>query len=424
MAFAACQKEEPLTPEPVQEFKKVEILHDDPGLLLAKNLSLTLQDAEVRKFIQDQAVKQFDGDYDILLSKAQHESLSSANARGAGTFGQILSGGGMANARTKGLDLDKMLAENPLLQIAVPELPEASAESWDAKNYSPIVVYRVPGVDLNEVTHLPAFDAEGNPFDFNITEVPTQPIIVVSNNERLTAVPKGKSPESVIKARIACATPTPYYTDANFDYYFTPELYCSEPYPSYPTDPGTGGGTSSCDRDNDNQKDYIKKVRFTGIKTFRQAEAYVDGNPEVFVVVTFGAKDPGGFSHYRKYIPSTDRNQWKDCSVFSCKTEWYDETRNGMPLALVHWDKDFYGDRTRHDWFEYDQKGKAIEYTVSLTTGFGDNEKNAVSGSVKYTITNTDYILGHDVVEYCDKTSGGGTLYTTGFMDWYIGRAE
>ncbi len=160
-----------------------------------------------RAFIQQQAVRQFDGDYDILLAEAQHESITSSNARGTKTFGQLLSGT-EENARTESLDLDNLLAENPLLQIAIPALPNASAESWDVNDYSPTVVCRIPGIDLNEVTHLPAFDSEGNQFDFDITKIPTEPIVVVSYNERLTAIPKDKS------ARTLLACPVdPYFAD-------------------------------------------------------------------------------------------------------------------------------------------------------------------------------------------------------------------
>jgi hypothetical protein len=420
--FFACQQEEPVAPEPGQPLQKAEVNSSDAGLQIAKSLSLAMKDAAAREFIQSQAVRQFDGDYDILLAKARHESVTSSNARGAATFGQLLSQNEV-NARTQALDLDKMLAENPLLQIAVPELPETSAESWDVENYAPIVVYRTPGVDLNEVTHLPAFDSEGNRFDFDITKIPTEPIVVVSYNERLTAVPKYKS------ARMVLACPVePYYADENYNYYYTADLYCEPGYPDEPGDPsdpgdgGSGGGSTYCDRDWKGAKDELKQLRFSTIDYFRQAEHYVDGNPEVYFVITFGAKVSEEFSILRKYIPSLDRSHWKDCGVFSCDPEWYNHERNGIPLPIFDWDPKDFGDRVRYDFFEEDFSKVKQEYTAGLKTTIEiEGVGTEVSGSGKWTINAKDYPMGEDFVQYCDKARSGGTLYTTGKIYFYIG---
>jgi hypothetical protein len=417
--FFACQQEEPVAPEPGQPLQKAEVNPNDAGLQIAKSLSLAMKDAAAREFIQSQAVRQFDGDYDILLAKARHESVTSSNARGTEPFGQILSQN-TSNARTQALDLDKMLAENPLLQIAVPELPEASAESWDVKNYAPIVVYRTPGIDLNEVTHLPAFDSEGNRFDFDITEVPTEPIVVVGYNERLTAIPKDKS----LRTALACPA-EPYYADENYTYYYTADLYCEPDYPGGPGDGGDddGGGAANCDRDNKSSKDQLKKLRFSTIKAFRQAESYIDGNPEVYFVVTFGAKVSENFSILRKYISSTDRSNWKDCGIFSCEPEWYDHTKDSaFPLPIFNWNPNDFGDRVRYDFFEEDFTKVKQEYTAGLKTTIKiDDIGQEISGSGKWTISSKDYLLGEAFVEYCGKANYGGSYYTTGRINFYIG---
>lgn len=415
--FLACQEEENVVPELDSGTKNALMNPDDAGFQIAKKLSLSLNDVEVREFIKTQAVKKFDGDYDVLIAKVQNESISSSSARGTRTFGDILAGSN-PNARSKSLDLDKILAKNPLLQIAVPELPESSAETWDTERHTPVVVYRDPAVDLNTVTNLPAFDSEGNAFYFDISQVPTEPIIVVSFNERLTAIPKGKS---LRQSAMACPIEEPYFSDENFNYYYTSELYC------YPTDPDLpddddNGGSVGCDRDNSNSKDHIKKLRFTSMEYFRAAESYVDGNPEVYFVVTFGAKEPSGFSTLRKYIPSTDRSHWKDCGVFDCDPEWYDHTRNGMPMPVFDWDPGFYGDRVRYDWFEEDFSTTKTEYTAGLTVSFKEGDTSGtISGQGKWTINDKDKILGQDITKYCDKANYGGSYYTTGQIEWYVG---
>lgn len=418
IGFQACQKDELEVPESNQAIEHAEVDPDEAGYQVAKNLALAINDAGVRSFIREQAITTFDGDYDVLLAKAQHDMISTDNARESKSFGTVLAGN-EPNSKKKGLNLDKILAENPLLQIAVPELPEASAEGWDTQKHLPIVIYRPPGVDLNKVKSLPAFDNEGNVFEFDITKTPTEPILVVSHNERLTVVPKGKAGIAGKNSMLSCPDMQAYHQDASFEYYLTSEYYnCDDPYSSDPGD-GGGGTTTSCDRDKKATKDHVKKLRFASIEYFRKAEHYVDGNPEVYFVVTFGAKESNGFTTLRKYIASKDRSHWKDCGAFSCTPEWYNESRNGIPLPVFDWDMGFFGDRVRYDWFEEDFSTTKSEYTAGLTVGFKDSGVN-VSGQGKWTINAKDYILGQDIVNYCDNTDGEGTLYTTGALEWYV----
>ncbi len=394
------------------------IAKNEAGYRIAKSLSIAIKQAEVRKFLKDQAVSKFDGDYDVLLTKARHQSISLANGRGSSTFGQLLFES-TTDVTTQGADIASTLADNPLLQISVPELPTGvTAESWDAESYAPIVVYRSPWVDLNKVKYLPAFDSKGNAFDFDVTKVPTQPIIVVGYNERLRAIPRNKSAQSELPTS---NTLEPYYQDANYDYYYTADLYNTS-NTELIMDPGdggggTGGGTTTCDRDSKGgMYDYLKKVRFSTMDAFRNAESYVDGNPEVYFIVTFGSKASGGFNDFRNYIPSKDRSHWKDCG-FSCNPEWYGDGRNGMPFPIFSWVKD-YGDKVQYTWFEEDWVDSTTEYIINASTKFEDG--TSISAQTKVTITRNDHPLGSKVVNYCDNTDGDGTFYTTGKIDFYV----
>ncbi len=210
----------------------------------------------------------------------------------------------------------------------------------------------------------------------------------------------------------------------NYNYYFTSDLYCE---PGYPGDPGDGddnnnGGAVSCDRDKKNSKDQLKKLRFSTIKGFRQAESYLDGNPEVYFEVTLGNKVPANFDHVRKYISSEDRSHWKDCDVFSCDPEWYGQDRNRIPLLIFDWDPNDFGDRVRYDFFEEDFSKVKQEYKAGLKTTIKvDDIGQEVSGSGKWTISNSDYLLGEAFVEYCEKANYSGSYYTTGRIEFYVG---
>lgn len=423
----SCQKDDEISPDINTVQVKVTADPNEIGYQIAKSLSSAVKSREVREFIKEQASQKFDGDYDILIAKTQHEKLTLPNGRGSLSFGEILFENNTTQI-TQNSSTNNIFKENPLLQISVPELPSGiTAEDWDVENHSPIIVYRAPGLDLSKVTHLPAFNSDGESIDFDITKIPSSPIIIVSFNERLTAIPKNNN--TVLSLDNLRTTTNsmiePYYQDEHYDYYLTNQLY-----DTVLMDSGDGGGggysggtgtSTSCDRDIKTTNDHLKKVRFTSMEYFRAAESYIDGNPEIYFVITFGAKDPGGFSNLRKYIPSIDRSHWKDCGVFTCNPEWYGDGRNGMPLSLFNWDKEFYGDRVRYDWFEEDFSKVKVEYTAGLTVNFKQDDRDTnVSGSVKFIINDTDKILGQDVVRYCDNTDGDGTLYTTGQLEWYV----
>lgn len=318
------------------------------------------------------------------------------------------------------------MLNDPLIQIAMPELPETSAHEWDTENFKPTVIYLPANADLDVVTHLPAIDGDGNSIQFDITKHPTEPIIIISHNERLMAIPKnsGNSTERTNALDPCLAQTKPYFEDQKNIYYFKADYYAS--CGGGGGFAGGGGGSTgpvntTCDRDRKSTQDHIKKVRFTSMKLLRKAEKWAHGNPELYFVVTFGSKEPSGFSTLRKYIPSTDRSQWKNCNVFRCVPEWYGDGRNGMPLPVFYWDESFYGDRVRYDWFEEDFSTTKVEYTAGLTVSYKEGDTNVnVSGQGKYTISDEDLGLGQAIVRYCDNTDFDGTLYTTGRIDWYV----
>lgn len=182
---------------------------------------------------------------------------------------------------------------------------------------------------------------------------------------------------------------------------------------------GTGGGTTTCDRAIKGEKyDYIKKVRFTTMDALHDAaEHFLDGNPELYFIVTFGSKGSGGFTSFRKYIPSKDRSHWKDCGLFSCNPEWYGDGRNGMPFPVFIWFKD-YGDKVLYTWLEEDPDNKTIELMLNASTKFEDG--TSISGQTKFTISSKDWPLGDDIVNYCGNTDGDGSSHTTGRIDFYV----
>jgi hypothetical protein len=197
---------------------------------------------------------------------------------------------------------------------------------------------------------------------------------------------------------------SPILSDETYDYYLKQDAYdCLN-------NEMAGGNTpepaDDCDRDGVNRLDHLVRARFATIDVMRQAEHYLDGNPEVFFFVTLASKNPSGFSSLRKSYPSGDRSEWKDCGIFRCDTEWYDKK-----LPVFNWDRTLFGDLVRYDWFEEDYSKAKIDLTLGLSTKILDVN---VSGGVKITINEKDFFLDQDFVEYCDAADGLGSTYNTG----------
>jgi hypothetical protein len=410
--LSSCDNQQEAIPEPIAE----NVIHpklDDPLYMFAQNVASALEQKEVRSFIKDNALKRFDGDYDILYAKVKDEVIQSGPGKRSSTFEEAIFGENNSNSR-----VTNELLNEPLLQISMPELPETSAEEWDVENYKPIVVYRPIG-SLDGVTHLPAIDGEGNSIQFDITKYPTKPIIVVGHNERVIAIPKeGKSDNSNVVSYMApCpAASEPYFEDQNNIYYLKEDYYsnCDGGGGYAGGGGGTGGtGSSSCDRDVKNKYDYVSRLKFKDIDAFRDAEKYVDGNPEMFCILILGANTPSGFTDQRKYISSPDRSKWKDCGVFTCSPEWFYANQE-----VFNWNKTDFGKIVRYDWYEEDAGETKVTYSVSHTTTFDDGTK--VTGTVEFLINPEDTNLGSSFVNYCDNTDGYGEDYDTGRLIFHV----
>jgi hypothetical protein len=364
LLFVSCVED---VPPPVSRTVDDPVWKDTSGHDLARRLSILIQENTFREELKSSILKKFDGDYNTLWS------FSPAG-------------------------LENPISDNPLLQIAMPSLSSVTAEDWEPNNHIPVVVYRPPGVDLSQLKTLSSYE-NGIEKDFDITREPDALILVVSHNERVVYSPVNK-PLDILKGRICLNGPI--LSDENNDFYLKEDVNnCfNETY--------TGGATGStgCDRDQYARHDHVTRVKFANINVFRQAEHYLDGNPEVFFIITLGSKNPSGFTSLRKSFPSKDRSQWKDCGIFSCSTEWHDQA-----LPTFNWDPDTFGNLVRYDWFEEDYSKAKVDLTLGLSTKISDV---AVSGGVKITINEEDYFLDQDFVNYCDKANGSGVTYNTG----------
>ncbi len=390
--LSACNEDPEIKPGHTRNKRPMPVYIRNGGEFIARQLSMQLSNRDVRHFIKNRVLEKFDGDYNFLLALHYNDLISDKRS-----FKSLFENEFERNS------LEEIIQSDPLLQIAMPSLSDKSAQKWDAENDIPLVVYRPPDIDLATTDNLVAF-RNGSPELFSLKEEPDKLVLVISHNERTLVVPAGSDPGKAFNgfARNECIESVRAQGTYNSLTYFLKEaLY--QCYYEAGDEPAT---TDGCDRDLYPGKDHVTRAKFTTMNYMREAEHYLDGNPEIYFIVTLASKNPSGFASLRKSFPSNDRSEWKNCGLFSCEPEWHEKLQ---PVFI--WDKEVFGNLVRYDWFEEDFSTGKIDITLGLTSKF---ENLTVSGNVKITISKKDYFLDQDFVNYCDRARGGGTDYNTG----------
>ena len=176
------------------------------------NLALSVSRAmcgntEFRQLIHENALEQFDGDYDVLLKHvaddtvlADDETVVTRSADGTIAVKDLLSvyfpeeG---TETRSSGTNIIEELQRlYPNLQISVP----VHAEDWNPEEYVPVVAFLPEDYCDATVTEIPGYDAAGNFVWIDAINIPENPVIVVGLCERTDAngeLLDGYNPEAV-----------------------------------------------------------------------------------------------------------------------------------------------------------------------------------------------------------------------------------
>ncbi|MBX2900539.1 MAG: hypothetical protein KF775_12865 [Cyclobacteriaceae bacterium] len=139
----------------------------------AKGLSQALvNEKSLRDFLRMEALKTFDGDYDVLYSLVKDKTLVTGK-----TLEQTLKP--YFNTVTL-RDIELTL---PLLTIFVPTLPENSfsADLWNTEEQVPFVAIR-----LGNSIDVPIISPSGESYLLSSELIPSYPVVVVKDNERVT----------------------------------------------------------------------------------------------------------------------------------------------------------------------------------------------------------------------------------------------
>lgn len=187
--FSACQQKDLDTTSKTADEHTFEMIQSIPSseaqLKFAKILSKAVYDDEdIRSFIQKEALKQFDCDYDILYGKVKNKEVKAGL-----TFKQALD----AYAENENT-LDQIEKSAPLINILLPDLEFVgglSAKKWDISNNR---IGVVPDLGNSNNT---VYGNGDSIYAIGKSEIPKFPMLVVKTNERvIVKLPATKSSEA------------------------------------------------------------------------------------------------------------------------------------------------------------------------------------------------------------------------------------
>ncbi|WP_104418278.1 hypothetical protein [Neolewinella xylanilytica] len=142
LIVTACEQDRPLTLQTDNEV--LSYSGPTPTTTLTgqfvEQLADAMQYAEVRSFVKEKVMLQFDGDYDFLLAFEKDSEISIADRDDIRVFGDLFSYNNDKDLDPKSGSsafIDDLLEENPLLQVHVPELWEGSTVNWDEIAHTP-----------------------------------------------------------------------------------------------------------------------------------------------------------------------------------------------------------------------------------------------------------------------------------------------
>lgn len=288
--WAGCRSEEQ-TIAPDSQLETTITNKDETFTRIGKMLALSVDKPEIKAFLKQEVVRQFDGDYDILFHEAKSKKISVASKNGrveTMSFGNLLTSQESSSARTSPESLqsfmDAVQKQYPLMQISIPQLSdELKAENWKIDEQTPLVAVKPADYDEKTTKTIPAYESRGKRYDLSTETPPDRLVIVVGESERIIAIRKNKNRAT----REACMFSQPYYSDAENDYYMSDDYYASvnrcQGDDDFALVTPLPPGARACDRDVDARKDQLFKFKFSSMAALRDAESWVDGKIEPYV---------------------------------------------------------------------------------------------------------------------------------------------
>lgn len=336
---------------------------------LARRLASSLEDEELRAFIKTEALKKFDGDYDILYSMIKGKNVGSRK------FSEHLNRAGNADEA-----VSQVADEIPLLNIAVP----VNIEKWDTETFTPMVAFAYSSFDENTTTHLKAYDSDGNIHWLDAKQRPDHPIIILGLNERVKVDQKGNLlqignyPLANLRIEEPILAPEdPYYGGGG-------------------NDGGSSGGSTNNNCRVDKKREYLKGINCTDLSSY---ESWHLGAPELRLrtfVVKYDQKD---------FIVENFSGPFKPNKRDEVNNKWW-----GITSDLFYWDKATMSLNIMYHWTEEDISTDVKEVSITFSPEF-EGSGTTASVTTKFDIGGQDKDIGKRTVHFedCDEIHSIGT---------------
>ncbi len=150
--------------------------HKEFSIILSKALS---ENPELRIFLKQEALEQFDRDYDVLYLRSKNDLVDGKN-----TFAEVLS-----KYDDNGY-LDRIEEDMPKLNILIPDWSWAegfSINNWDTTNNDVSVGYVIDGAKLQ------LYNGGKEEFVMEFGQLSEFPIVIINTNERVEVLHNTKS---------------------------------------------------------------------------------------------------------------------------------------------------------------------------------------------------------------------------------------
>lgn len=361
-------------------------------------LASSLVNEEIKHFIYEEASKKFDGDNNFLFLEAKDKAVNSHLKSTSITFGELIESGQNELLKSVNNDLsglyDSIAMHCPLLQIYVWGMDKIDLSEIDFLSEDILVAVLPAFYDETSSKKIDAFDSNGKKHKLDPHKDPDQFVIVVSFNERVITVSKKdkNNPYSDME---------PYFETKDYFYYLNANLLDLK-------------SSLVSDRDNNGSKDRLNKAKFLSVSGMKELETWSLGQPEMTVKIVY-AKKVSEDASFNTMTKGGFNDGWFHTNKF-WGTRYLDE-RSLNDTEIVTWDIETYGDKMLYQWMELDG-GWKVSFKVTLSTkvkGLG-----TVSEEINIGKDNLDKSAGQSIVEYNDGTSGDGTRYSTGYLEFWV----
>ena len=291
----------------------------------------------------------------------------------------------------------------PTLNISIPNIPANHDVDWDGVDpWFVVVTSDLISIDFETIN---VFDIDGNEFNISSKTPPDHPVIVIGPSERIIAIPIS----DVNKKTLMEPCTDPLYEDDNYQYYELIDLNnCSY------SDTGGSNGTgtsSSCDRDNNANRDLLSKIKFKSMSSLDAAEGWWHSDFEMQAIFVYAYN--GEIAEFSKFFV-IEREHLRSGGWLGINP---DPIWCSLNTRTFLWEKDMYSEVVKVKWIENDGGGST---TISTSLTYEVTPNLTQTNSISTTITKDNTHLGDDILNYCAKTSGDGTTYDTGMMYFRI----